>query len=1087
MTSSKKLLFAGLSFFYLTVSGQVGVVYDLKKPAKFENRTLASEKSTNGKKFKTPRRFIQNTVTHYNYYYNANNKLNEVVSLAKQQFRDDYTRLLPFYNYTLEATLAQKKELDSVIFKCTIGILIHDTRNDWIDNLYMLIGKSFYYRKDFDSAYITFQFLNYAFAPKEKDGYDKPIGSNANEDDGGNANIVSTLEKRNVLKKAFSMPPNRNESLIWKIRTYLARDQYAEASSLIEILKKDPQFPPRLSHDLAEVQALSFYKQSVYDSAAIYLEKALPLADGKEEEARWEYLIAQLYERMNNPYEAKLFYERTIRHTINPVMEVYARLNAIRQTKDGSEDMIQKNIEALAKMARKDRYDGYRDIIYYTAAQMELERKNKPGAVTFLTLCTRASAGNIGNNLRNKAFLQLANLSFEDKRYRLARNYYDSLNLNERDPTPMGDLSWLPDRRAGLALIVTQLLILDRQDSLQRIAALSPDQRDAYIKKLVKILRKQQGLKEDDQPGNQTGPVAFGNNSKAPPDLFNTNGAASADWYFYNPSLKSRGYTDFKTKWGNRPNVDNWQLSSLVSPQQAIAKDAQRTLPGKLDQGDASGKPDGSKQGEISYKSLLNNLPLTPEKMKQSSDSVEHALFILGKSYQEGVSDYESAADTYEKLLQKFPETALREETLLNLYFCYKKMGDEVNANKILGMLKGNYPKGKFAAMAINPDSTVAANGSLKVNSTHQYEKIYNSFIEGRFDEALAEKKLADSLYGDKYWTPQLLYIEAVYFIRSRQDDQAKQTLAGIQMKFPKTPMAAKAANLLDVLNRRKQIEDYLTKLEVKRATDDDTAMVSTAPVPAPVTPGLKRLVRNDSNMLVREDTSQLARSKLHLPSAGRDQGVSPAASLPGMEKMQIDPANLTKIKMDAGQLALLQKQADSLQVAMMKASADSAQSAILKQKSDSVKAVMQKLRADTAQMAARIRAMNSVFSFTPEKTHSVVIVIEKVDPVYVTETRNAFNRYNLENYYGQSLTIDNLVLSDTLKLVVISHFENEAAAMEYLKKAKASAPREIVPWLPTNKYSFLIISEPNLDVLGRNKDMGAYRKFLSTAYPGKF
>ncbi|MEJ0082612.1 MAG: hypothetical protein WDM78_17040 [Puia sp.] len=51
-----------------------------------------------------PRELLQNTITHYNFYYNTNNKLNDVLARAKSQFREDYTQLLPFYNYTLETT-----------------------------------------------------------------------------------------------------------------------------------------------------------------------------------------------------------------------------------------------------------------------------------------------------------------------------------------------------------------------------------------------------------------------------------------------------------------------------------------------------------------------------------------------------------------------------------------------------------------------------------------------------------------------------------------------------------------------------------------------------------------------------------------------------------------------------------------------------------------------------------------------------------------------------------------------------------------------------------------------------------------------
>src|SRR5688572_24208806 len=93
--------------------GQPVLPSDLKKPKKYENRKLGAEKSAE-KKFKGPRKFIQNTVTHYNWYFNANNRLNQVVERAKLAHREDYGDLLPFYNYTLQQTSADKSELDSV-------------------------------------------------------------------------------------------------------------------------------------------------------------------------------------------------------------------------------------------------------------------------------------------------------------------------------------------------------------------------------------------------------------------------------------------------------------------------------------------------------------------------------------------------------------------------------------------------------------------------------------------------------------------------------------------------------------------------------------------------------------------------------------------------------------------------------------------------------------------------------------------------------------------------------------------------------------------------------------------------------------
>ncbi|HVW59524.1 MAG TPA: hypothetical protein VHC48_05800, partial [Puia sp.] len=477
-----------------------------------------------------------------------------------------------------------------------------------------------------------------------------------------------------------------------------------------------------------------------------------------------------------------------------------------------------------------------------------------------------------------------------------------------------------------------------------------------------------------------------------------------------------------------------------------------------------------------------------PEKLKKLNDSVEKAMYLLGKTYQEGINDYQSAVVMDDSLLQKFPSTAFREQTLLNMYYCYKKLGDMANAERILALLKKDFPAGRAAALASNPVSTVQAEGSLKVEATRQYEKIYNSFIEGRFEEALADKKIADSLYGDKYWTPQLLYIEAVYHIRNRDDQRAIGVLANIGMKFPKTPMAAKAATLIDVLRRRREIEDYLTKLEVKRASDEDT--VSTAPVlmPGKVTaPPAPKLVRNDNNLLKKEDTTTLSKANIQTPGAAPAAGgAKPGITIAG-DKMRVDTAGINKITMSADQLARLHKQMDSIQAAMARAMQDSMQMALLRQRADSIQAAVKKLQADTAAMAAKVRSLNSAFAFTPEKPHSVIIVLDKVDPVYVTETRNAFTRYNLENFYDKSLTINNASLNDSVKLVVINTFENSTAALDYLQKAKAAAPREVVPWLPVGKYTFLLISAPNLELLMQNKDMQGYRQFLSTVYPGKF
>lgn len=794
----------------LPAFSQLGFDLNIKKPKEYEERVLRSEKSDQ-KKFTVPRRFIQNTVTHYNYAFNANNKLNEVLGRAKSSFTDDFSKLLPFYNYSLDVTAGDSIQLDSITYKASSGIALHDLRNDWVDNLYLLWGAAYYLQKDFDSAYQMFQFMNYAFAPKEKDGYYKTIGSGR---DGNSALSIATKEKNSLPRRMLSQPPSRNDAFIWQIRNFLAQDQFPEAASLIVTLRNDPVFPKRLYNDLHEVQAYWFYKQNMWDSAAVHLTEALSNATNQQERARWEYLAGQLFELAGNYKEAEKNYNRAISRTTDPILEIYARLSTIRTNKDGGEKNIEKNVADLLKMAKRDKYADYRDIIYYMAAQMQLEGNNVESAMALLLKSTQMTSNNPGQ--RNKAFLQLAELSFSRKEYRQAYNFYDSLQID--DPV-VKNPDEIRSRKNSLGILASNLEIIERQDSMQRIAAMPEEERRDFVKKLVRQIRREQGLK-DEQPLT-TGLPPLTN--PAPTSLFPT-GDTKGEWYFYNASSRSRGQTEFKAKWGNRPNIDNWRRSAAL----LNSKLAQQT--GQTTGNDGKGQSTESTTG-INFDDLYGRLPLTPEQLQQSNDSIQAAMFALGKAYIQGIEDCQAGTETLEQLRSRFPDFIPMDELLFNLYYCYNKNGETSKAAAIKKLMSEKHAASNLTTIVTTGKNPADAAGNTEATKT--YEKVYDLFIEGNFEEAIAQKKKADSIYGKNFWTPQLLYIEAVYYIKQREDSTAKRVLNSIINQFANTPLAEKADVLLDVLNRRTQIEEELRNLVVTRNEDS----VSAKPVTTVITP----------------------------------------------------------------------------------------------------------------------------------------------------------------------------------------------------------------------------------------------------------
>lgn len=964
---------------------------DLKKPEKYENKLLGAEKSA-GKKFGTPRRFIQNTVTHYNWYFNANNKLEAIIERAKLAHRDDFTQLLPFYNFSIESTAADKAELDSVIYKANMGILIHDLRNAWIDNLFMLMGKAYYFRNALDSAYLTFQYINYAFSPKEPDGYDMPIGSNANE--GTNALSVSTKEKNNIIKKAFSTPPNRNESFLWQIRTYIAQNEMQEAAALIETLKNDPVFPGRLTTDLAELQALWFYRQNIYDSAAAYLEQALGNAANRLETSRWEFLIAQLHERSNQPEQALAFYERAKRHTLDPVLEVYAILNSIKQQASDSA-AISASLQTLRKMGRKDSYSAYRDVIYYTAARIELERNNPAGAKEMLLKSTRASVTHLNPGQRTQSFLLLADLSFSEKNYRDARRFSDSVNNNDPGiPDPIA----FEKRKEMLHLAVHQLDIISRQDSLQHLAAMPGDEREKILKRMVRQLRRSHGLKEEEAVTSGNAAVGMNNAGKAATDLFAAN--TKGDWYFNNPSLKSKGFTTFRQEWGNRPNSDNWRRQAAVAGAVPTAGRQPGSGPS------ATANDSATTASAFTYEALLKNIPLNPEQLELSEDSVQNAMLDLAILYIDQFEEYPAGIDTLEIFVEKYQYSSRMPEALLYLYNAYRQAGRDADATAIDGQLKQKY-SGTPSQKKVH-DAQTGEGQQIKEKATRDYEDIYTLFIEGSFDEALRRKQTSDSLYGSSYWTPQLLYIEAVYHLQSRNDEAAKKVLQDMIRTYPGDPMAEKAKLILEVLGRRKEIEDYLTKLEIVR--EEDTVYMA----------GAYPQLREQIGTPMEQDPTTI--QPIHQRAIDTVQTTIPAIEMP-------PPPGATD---------------------------------------------------------STATAPSAYYTFHVEASHAVMIVLNKVDPVYVTESRNAFNRYNQEKYYNKSIPINHISLNDTLKLVVMTGFENAAAALEYLETVKAVAATRIIPWLPAGKYTFMVISEQNIEVLKNRQDIEEYREFEEQYMPGE-
>jgi len=679
-------------------------------------------------------------------------------------------------------------------------------------------------------------------------------------------------------------------------------------------------------------------------------------------------------------------------------MDVYARLNIVAlSSKNTKDNMLQRQLTELYSLARRDKYENFRDIIYYAAALLQLQNKDTITAKKDLSKSIQFNVDNPPQKL--KSFLLLADVHYQTKKYTNAFDFYDSLQLNMLTENEALRVSI---RKPALKIITEDFNTIHLQDSLLALSFLPEAERLATAKKIYRKLRKAQGMKDAED-------VDFGSSfpgASKSSGLFNNN-ISGSDFYFSNATMKAQGFKEFKSIWGTRPNVDNWQRQSVALSSAGNGNTRPDSRMGVSTE--LSVIPEKTKDKEVSLEGLLSDIPLSESKIAETNHLIVTALFKNGEIFQNQLEDYQAASDAFETILHRYPAFSSIEQVLFDLAYCSKELGLFKKYDSLRSRLNATYPNGKWTIKINNGvienqgTSIVTVLSNPKEVATRQYEEVYNLFVEGKFKEAEEEKQNADKRFGKNFWTPQLLFIEAIYYVKQRQDTAAINSLQNIISTFTSSPLSGKAKEMVGVLKRRKEIETYLTNLQLDKNED---SMIS------------RRMDFNPSQ-IVAIDTSKKLLAK--------DSVAKTKTALPAIK-------SLPEIKQKANPVP-----------------------------------------------------ENNKFVFVADDQHYAVVVLDKVDEVFVSEARNAFNRFNREKYFNRKIEITPLKLTDQYNMMLLGPFASAGEAVNYLDNIKPSVSSRIIPWLTQNKYYFSIISNANLTILKTNKNVEGYRIFIRQLFSDKF
>lgn len=732
------------------------------------------------KKWNMPRRIYQNTVTRYNYYYNAKRKYDEAIRSMTRNYKEDFAKPINLDPYDIKKQGGSVSSfMDTVIKKSSFSTQIHDPRSKWFDNLYFLMGRASFAKNDFDGAITTFQFIANEYKETPKKSADKATKAAADQS-------IATLENRKGIRK-LRHHPIRNDALLWLAKSYVMAEQYSEAQSLLGALAKDKNFPNRKKADLFLAKASLDLEQGNKTDAIASLNSALKQDMPSKTKHRMEYLLGQLYAENKEYAKSTEHFKNSLSKKTSPEMDFMTKLSIAENAAKGGGDKAYA-LAQLEKIINDPKYANYKSQALNTLASIE-KLDNSEAAINHL----RKSISNPENkDIKQKAiaFAELGEIYYSLSNYEAAKVAYDSASYHGTNP-PIDNLNEVNTRKVILGDIVNYIRIIRTQDSMLLLTKKSDKEQKAAAKRELDKLKKDKELTNASNGSTQV--IAL-----------QPNNAIKSNWYFYSSALVLKGTTDFKQKWGNRKLEDNWRRMAATNSN-FMTGDSQ---------GDESEEEEGDSKesvGGVTVQSLLSKLPKTPAEIDLANTKIQDAYYNLGLTYFSQLQDYLHSIDMFDTLVYRFPTTTFKKQSYYGLYINYDKLDNHPKATFYKKLLNDEFGQSDFALRANNPNYAQEQKKGLSSILEH-YDSTYASYKLGEFQHAIDRTTFAYNTYKSSPVIAKYKLVEAISYAGLKNFEQSKTILQSVIQSYPNSEEQKRAQEIINFLNTSKPIDGDTTQ-----------------------------------------------------------------------------------------------------------------------------------------------------------------------------------------------------------------------------------------------------------------------------------
>jgi tetratricopeptide (TPR) repeat protein len=714
-------------------------------------------------------RSYHNLTSHYNIFFNGIESYKKGLKQAQESYVDDYTQILPVFTYDDES-IAQSiaPDMERTIKKSSKVIALHSITakpeykdgpqtekqkdfyakneyNKWVDDNYLIMGKAYLFRHEYNLAIETFKF------------------------------IITEYPYEDIIY----------ETQMWLARAYNDIKEYKESEKILNQLTADDNFPKNLTADLYATVADLYMKREDYEYAIDPLTIALEEVRKKRTRIRYAFILGQLHQQVGNMEEASGYYREVIKMNPPYEMSINARINRASVFVEGGPDKSMEIKDELDKMLKDEKNREYQDQIYYALGNIYYREGNVGKAIDYYKLSSESSVSNAQQ--KTKSCLTLAEIFYERKDYESSKLYYDSAIVSL---TPdYHDYGRVMTKSRNLSQLVGNLSVVSFEDSVQRLAEMSEADRLAVIDSIIARVRREeqeaQQMERQQMQDAQFNRMLLSESSRSGYQ----SGSDDGKWYFYNETAKSFGQPEFRMKWGNRKLEDNWRR-----------KNKSEISFGELEEETVESTDSSEVRKEmLSNKTreyYIQDIPLTDSMKVLSDERIMESLFNAGTIYFNDLKDYDEAITIFTDLLDRYPDCEQTLQTYYNLYNLYNKMNNATLSNYYKESIIREFPESQIAQILTNPDYI---NELIeKENEVNRfYEATYHKYQNGNYEEVIMDVDDALNKYKDDELIPKFTFLKVLSIGETQDILTFTSALDSIINTYPNHEVSEQAHTIL--------------------------------------------------------------------------------------------------------------------------------------------------------------------------------------------------------------------------------------------------------------------------------------------------